>query len=146
LPVVLELLKAVPTLRGVIDHIAKPDIAHAIYHPWKAELAAIAEYRNIYCKVSGMVTEAHHQQWRPSDFDPYVRHVLDVFGADRVMYGSDWPVCLLAATYDQVWQLAENSLPATLTQDDRAAIFGNNAADFYKLLRCELRSTQPTKG
>ncbi|MFD1673691.1 amidohydrolase family protein [Alicyclobacillus fodiniaquatilis] len=133
LPVLLKLLKAVPRMRGVVDHLAKPDIAHASLQPWKEHMAEIASYPQIYCKLSGMVTEAEREKWAPSDFTAYVLHIIEVFGAERVIYGSDWPVCLLAASYDDVWQLANSSLPETLLEPERANIFGYNAARFYKL-------------
>lgn len=85
LPVLLKLLEAVPMLRGVVDHIAKPDIANGIVQPWKEQMAEIAKYPNVYCKLSGMVTEADHQNWAVDDFAAYVDHVIDVFGTDRVM-------------------------------------------------------------
>lgn len=133
MPVLLELLKAVPMLRGVVDHLAKPNIVGGEFEPWASHMAEIARYPKIYCKLSGMVTEADHVHWKPSHFTHYVHHIIDVFGANRVMYGSDWPVCLLAASYDDVWRLANENLPATLTQTEKAAIFGDNAEAFYKL-------------
>lgn len=133
LPVVLRLLEAVPHLRGVIDHIAKPDIAHAVFEPWKSQISEIAQFPNVYCKLSGMVTEAEHKNWKPQTFVEYVHHVISAFGPSRVMYGSDWPVCLLSASYDEVWELANSSLPTTITSDDKSKVFGINAATFYKL-------------
>ncbi|MFC0470170.1 amidohydrolase family protein [Halalkalibacter kiskunsagensis] len=85
------------SIRGVIDHIAKPEIGQGKLEPWKSQMAEIASHPNIYCKLSGMVTEANHQEWKKEEFIPYVYHIMDVLGIRRVMYGSDWPVCL--------WQL-----------------------------------------
>lgn len=133
LEVLLQLLEKVPTLRAAINHLAKPDIAHAVYNPWKTQMETIAQYPSVYCKLSGMVTEADHRHWRTDDFADYVHHVVNAFGPDRLMYGSDWPVCLLAASYDQVFTLAQSSLPQRLTDADRDKIFGANAATFYKI-------------
>lgn len=132
LDAVCQLLKQI-SIRAVIDHLAKPEIAKGITEPWKQRITEIAQYPNIYCKISGMVTEADHQSWRQEDFTPYVHHIVDVFGPDRIMYGSDWPVCLLAATYKDVHDLCEATLPTHLTADERENIFGNNASNFYKL-------------
>ncbi|NHN33989.1 amidohydrolase family protein [Paenibacillus agricola] len=130
---VQQLLREVPTLRGVIDHIAKPDIAKGQWEPWASQLQELASYPGIYCKLSGMVTEADHNGWAVEDFIPYVRHMVEAFGTNRVMFGSDWPVCLLAASYGQVVKILEAALPEGLTEAESAAIFGHNALHFYKL-------------
>ncbi|PAD78627.1 amidohydrolase family protein [Paenibacillus campinasensis] len=134
LPQLAQLLERVPRLRGVVDHLAKPPIASGIMEPWRSHMAEIAQYPNIFCKLSGMVTEADRQGWRKDDFAAYVREALDLFGPERVMFGSDWPVCLLAATYDDVVDVLQHALrdrqlpPAAIE-----AVFGANAAKFYKL-------------
>ncbi|WP_426446221.1 amidohydrolase family protein [Paenibacillus sp. S-38] len=133
LDVLVELADRVPGLRGVIDHLGKPPIASGRLDPWREQLQRLAAHPNLYCKLSGMVTEADHQAWRTGDFQPYVHHVIESFGPKRVMFGSDWPVCLLAADYDQVVQVLERSLPQGLTEEDRSGLYGNNAAEFYKL-------------
>ncbi|MHB1628811.1 MAG: amidohydrolase family protein [Bacilli bacterium] len=133
LPIVLKLLKQVPHLRGVIDHLGKPPIASGVVEPWMTDMRDIAQYANLYCKLSGMVTEALPDNLTPDQFIPYAHHVLTVFGPDRVLYGSDWPVCLLAGTYDSVYELAGAVLPEDLTEGDRANIFGYNARTFYRL-------------
>lgn len=133
LPVLVDLLKAVPNLRAVVDHIAKPNIAQGVLDPWREYLSAVADYPNVYCKLSGMVTEADPVAWQSHDFLPYTAHVFQAFGAERVFYGSDWPVCLQAGTYDAVWDLAHGCLPDRLTKVQRAGVFGDNAAVFYKL-------------
>ena len=92
----------VPELRMVIDHIAKPLIADGVMEPWASDMAAIANIPGVYCKVSGMVTEADHDNWSVDDLRPYVEHVREQFGMDRLMFGSDWPVCLLASSYRRV--------------------------------------------
>ncbi|GAE94357.1 L-fuconolactone hydrolase [Gracilibacillus boraciitolerans JCM 21714] len=133
---VSELLKRVK-LRGVIDHIAKPEIEKGKLEPWKTQMAEIASYQNIYCKLSGMVTEANHDNWETKDMIPYVHHIVEVFGMHRIMYGSDWPVCLLAASYDQVYHLLNDALPSDVSTLDKEFIFGKNAIDFYKLNNIE---------
>lgn len=134
LPAVCELLKQVE-IRGVIDHIAKPEIEKGKLEPWKTQMAEIASHENIYCKLSGMVTEANHDNWDTKDFIPYVHHITEVFGTHRIMYGSDWPVCLLAASYEQVYYLLNEALPENITKADEELIFGQNAIQFYKLER-----------
>lgn len=131
LPSVLELLNRVPRLRAVIDHLAKPEIARGILEPWKTQMSEIAAHPSVYCKISGMVTEADHKRWRHEDFQPYISHILAAFGTDRVMFGSDWPVCLLAASYDQAIEAVHACLPEQLGAEERARLFGLNAARFY---------------
>ncbi|MBM7572444.1 amidohydrolase family protein [Aquibacillus albus] len=132
LSAVCELLKHV-SIRGVIDHVAKPEIEQGNIEPWKSQMAEIASHPNIYCKLSGMVTEANHKDWKKDEFIPYVRHIIDVFGVQRVMYGSDWPVCLLAASYDDVYNLLNDTLPDDVSNEEKELVFGKNAMDFYKL-------------
>ncbi len=129
----VKLLNQVPGIRGVIDHIAKPRIADGLIEPWLSYMKEIAKHPNIYCKLSGMVTEADHQKWEPEHFTAYIRHVLDLFGPRRVMYGSDWPVCLLAASYDQQAEVLQQALPDGWGDQERARLFGLNAKEFYKL-------------
>ncbi|MFC3804323.1 amidohydrolase family protein [Cohnella sp. GCM10012308] len=129
----IELVKQVPGLHGVIDHIAKPRIAEGAMEPWADQIAELASHANLYCKLSGMVTEADHERWKAEQFIPYVRHVLACFGPDRVMFGSDWPVCLLAAGYDEVVDILERALPDTWGDEEREKLFGLNAKAFYRL-------------
>jgi len=133
LDTLIALLDRVPGLRGVVDHIGKPRIASQIFEPWAAQMLQIARHPNIYCKLSGMVTEADHQTWRKEQFVPYIRHALQAFGPERAMFGSDWPVCLLAAGYDEVVDVLESAIPATWGEEERARLFGGNAKEFYKL-------------
>ncbi len=126
------LAEKVPGLRMVVDHISKPPIATGEIEPWAADIAKVAAIPGVYCKVSGMVTEADHANWKPNDLKPYVAHVLDVFGPGRVMFGSDWPVCLLAAEYDDVLAAALEAA-GTLSPEDTARLLGGNAIDFYGL-------------
>lgn len=132
-PTVLRLLEKVPNLRGVVNHLGKPDIASQKFEPWSDYIKQIATYENIYCKLSGMVTEADHNDWKKEDFVGYVRHILDSFGINRVMFGSDWPVCLLAGSYDGVIDVLKNALPKDLSEDGLDKLFGANAHRFYKL-------------
>ncbi|WP_339319574.1 amidohydrolase family protein [Paenibacillus sp. FSL R10-2734] len=130
---VLELLRQVPDLRGVIDHLAKPPIHSGELEPWYHYLAGISAFPGIYCKLSGMVTEAGQDGWKKEDFVPYIRGVLELFGPERVMFGSDWPVCLLAAEYDEVMDILLHALPETWGEHERERLFGGNAKEFYKL-------------
>ena len=133
LPAVLELMEKVPNLRGVINHIAKPPIKDGILEPWAEQMRVLAGYPKLYCKLSGMITEADHRRWEPEQLIPYIRHVTELFGPRRVMFGSDWPVCLLAGSYDDVIGALERALPEAWTEREREALFGGNAAEFYKL-------------
>ncbi|WP_080838153.1 amidohydrolase family protein [Cohnella massiliensis] len=130
---VIRLIEKVPGLRGVVDHIAKPNIAAGAMEPWAGQMRRLASFPNLYCKLSGMVTEAEHRAWKPEQFVPYIRHAIDCFGENRVMFGSDWPVCLLAAEYDEVMEVLVRALPGEWGERQRAKLFGGNAAAFYKL-------------
>ncbi|HWK99105.1 MAG TPA: amidohydrolase family protein [Parapedobacter sp.] len=132
LDAVTEFVASFPTQPFVIDHLAKPYIKAGVYRPWADQLAAIARYGNVYCKLSGMVTEADWLTWKPADFEFYIQHILDVFGAGRVMFGSDWPVCNVAAQYDEVVGLVEQAI-GHLSPHDQELIWHRNAVDFYRL-------------
>lgn len=122
----------VPDLRMVIDHIAKPLIAEGVMEPWASDMATIANIPGVYCKVSGMVTEADHDIWKVDDLRPYVEHVREQFGMDRLMFGSDWPVCLLASSYQRVFEAAIQSI-GPMTDQEQSSFLGGNAARFYRL-------------
>jgi L-fuconolactonase len=122
----------VPGLKMVIDHISKPPIASGGMEPWAADIARVAEIPGVCCKVSGMVTEADHESWKYDDLKPYVRHIVEVFGFDRLMFGSDWPVCLLASSYDDVVNSALEAV-GDIGAEERAKLMGGNAIDFYGL-------------
>jgi len=116
----------------VIDHLAKPPIARGEFDEWARELRPLAAYSNVYCKLSGLVTEANWSTWTTEDLRPYVAYALELFGAERLMFGSDHPVCLLAASYERVLESFQEILKDLRTEDcDR--IFGGNAARFYRL-------------
>ncbi len=127
-----RLAERVPDLRMVVDHIAKPLIAAGEMEPWASDIAAVAAIPGVYCKVSGMVTEANHSGWTVDDLRPYVAHVVERFGFGRLMWGSDWPVCLLASSYDDVRLAAIDAL-GPMTAEDRDGVLGRNATDFYRL-------------
>jgi L-fuconolactonase len=136
LPDVPRLSERVPDLNLVIDHLAKPKIKDGILEPWASDMRAAAQNPRLFCKLSGMVTEADPQHWQRRDLRPYVETVLDAFGVERVMFGSDWPVCTLAASYGRVYEaLAQNlsDILGGMPDEVDAAVFGGNAARFYKL-------------
>jgi len=132
LPAAIELVSRHPEQRFVIDHVAKPEIKAKNIDLWAKQMCQIAQDKNVLCKVSGLVTEGDWHNWKPEDFKPYLDVVLEAFGADRLMFGSDWPVCLLAATYRQVKQLIDDYVKG-FSEADKARIFGGNAARFYAL-------------
>ena len=116
----------------MIDHIAKPDIKNKNIADWKKDIQTIAEQENVFCKISGMVTEADLKGWRKEDFNPYIDVVAEAFGTSRIMYGSDWPVCLLAASYKSVFEIAEEYF-SSFTKSEQDNFFGRNAIKFYNL-------------
>ena len=132
LPAALALARRLPQVRFVIDHLAKPPIASGELEPWGARMAPFRELEHVACKFSGMVTEADWTSWTPADLQPYVDRVLDLFGPDRLLFGSDWPVCLLAASYGDVVLAAHETLVG-LSEDEQAKVFGGTAAAAYGL-------------
>jgi len=132
LPAAIDLVKRLSEQRFVIDHMAKPEVKSAKTSPWAAQMREIAQNKNVFCKISGLVTEADWRHWKADDFKPYLDVVFTAFGADRLMFGSDWPVCLLAATYGQVKQLIDHYVKV-LPQSDQDKVLGGNAARFYGL-------------
>lgn len=132
LPYAVELVQKFPKQRFVIDHLAKPDIKAGVGSPWKETMEAIAAYPNVYCKLSGMVTEADWNHWKQEDFTFYLDTVLQAFGSERVMYGSDWPVCTAAGTYAEVINLLQTHVKR-LPEAEQKLIFGDNCAAFYSL-------------
>ncbi|HKQ87835.1 MAG TPA: amidohydrolase family protein [Candidatus Acidoferrales bacterium] len=132
LPAAIELVQKFPKQPFIIDHLAKPEIKGARISEWAGQMRTIAQSPNVYCKVSGIVTEADWRTWRAEEFRPYLDVVFGAFGVDRLIFGSDWPVCLLAGTYSRVKQLIVDYL-ADFPESDRAKIFGANAVHFYGL-------------
>jgi len=133
LPAAAEMLAQIPNLHVVIDHIAKPDIkSRSDFDTWQQNMAVLAHNAKCYCKLSGMVTEADWLNWHSDDFHPFMQTVLDLFGQDRIMFGSDWPVCLVAADYDQVKSLVLDFINVQ-APDAKELILGQNAHKFYQL-------------
>lgn len=131
----VEMARRFPDIRFVLDHIAKPRIAAGPRDSeWERAMAPLAECANVYCKLSGMVTEARWSDWTPDDLQPYISRALDWFGAERCMFGSDWPVCLLAADYGRVIN-ALKLVINDLDSDAKKAVLGENAARVYRLSR-----------
>ena len=127
-----KFLEALPDQKFVIDHIAKPFIKNGILEPWEEEIRALARFPNVYCKVSGMVTEAEWKAWTQDDFMKYMEVVFDAFGTDRLMFGSDWPVCLLSASYKEVVGIVEEYCEGFSTTE-KEKLFEKNCKRFYDL-------------
>lgn len=128
-----ELVSAFPDQPFVIDHIAKPFIRTGeALEEWKAAMKTVAGYQNVSCKISGMVTEADWKNWKKEDFKPYLDTVVEAFGTQRILYGSDWPVCLVAASYSQMMGIVRNYFSG-FSQAEQSAFFGGNATTFYNL-------------
>ena len=126
----IRLAENFPAQPFVLDHIAKPPIKAGTIEPWATQLRRLAHLPNVHCKVSGMLTEADHRAWTPEQFRPYLDVVFEAFGPARLMYGSDWPVCLFAGSYEQSFRLVDD-YTRSLTDAERAGLFGVNAAAFY---------------
>ena len=132
LPLIPELVDAVPDLRMVIDHIAKPAIKDRAWEPWAADIARASEFPQILVKLSGMITEAEWGSWKGADLQPYVHHVLKLFTVERCMFGSDWPVCLLAGTWKETLA-ALTQAHGPIPKEIRVKMTGEAAAKFYNL-------------
>ncbi|MFL5806783.1 MAG: amidohydrolase family protein [Roseiflexaceae bacterium] len=128
----VELVRQCPATSFILDHIAKPDIANHLLDPWREQMRDLAALPNVVCKVSGMVTEADQQGWMADDLAPYVAHVLEVFGADRVLFGGDWPVVLLASSHAR-WVETLDALTTQLAPEARRKLWAENARRFYRL-------------
>ena len=126
------LARLLPGLPMVVDHLAKPRIKDHAVHDWLPDFRAAARFPNVFCKLSGMVTEADWDGWTADDLKPYVGFALDAFGPDRLMYGSDWPVCELAGSYEEVHEALVAAL-GPISAAERSRIFGGTAAAFYRL-------------
>lgn len=132
LPEAIAFAAQLPSQRLVIDHIGKPGIRQHLFREWASAIRQLAQHQHVYCKISGLVTEADWRDWKSTDFTPYLEHVVDCFGVHRVMYGSDWPVCLLAATYETQFNLVDRFFES-FADSDKRLIFGENAERFYNL-------------
>jgi L-fuconolactonase len=127
-----QLVKEFPKQKFVIDHLAKPYIKDGRIEEWKKDMEAIGSFENVYCKISGMVTEADWKNWKAKDFFPYLDVVVKSFGTNRIMYGSDWPVCLVAASYEQVLDIVREYF-SSFSKNEQDLFFGGNAVKFYNI-------------
>jgi L-fuconolactonase len=123
---------ACPDVQFVLDHIGKPDIKNQVFDPWKSDIRSLAERENVTCKISGMVTEADHANWKPEDLAPYILHVIDCFGFDRVVHGGDWFVMTLAAEYPQWIDVLDRTLDGC-SEADLRKFYVENADRVYGL-------------
>lgn len=128
----LELVKRFPRQKFVIDHIAKPYIKDGFFEGWAVLMKELARHENVYCKLSGMITEADYGHWTPDQIHPYMYFILEAFGTERIMFGSDWPVCLVAGNYGEVLKLTTDFI-APLSSHEQKAIMGQNCIQFYNL-------------
>jgi len=128
----IRFVKAFPNQRFVVDHLAKPYIKAKEINPWKKHIKQLAAFPNVYCKLSGMVTEADWEHWQYSDFVPYLDVVTDAFGTNRLLWGSDWPVCLLGGSYQKILQLVQRYFDA-FSPTEKESLFYKNTLDFYHI-------------
>jgi L-fuconolactonase len=128
----LQFVERFPEQKFVIDHFAKPFIKNKVMQPWLIDLSKFAAYPNVYCKMAGLVTEADWVNWKKEDFVPYFEAVLNIFSADRIIFGTDWPVCLTGQSYDQICELTRYLVDG-LSAADQSKIWGGNAIAFYNL-------------
>jgi L-fuconolactonase len=132
LPGIIELVRRCPDTQFLLDHLGKPDVKEHILDPWRDQVRTLAACPNVACKISGLVTEANLSTWTPEDLAPYVLHVLEVFGEDRVAFGGDWPVILLASDYSR-WVETLQMLTSSLSQAAQRKLWHENARHFYRL-------------
>ena len=132
LPGVIELVRRCPDTSFILDHIGKPNIKDRLLDPWRDQIAELAALPNVSCKISGLVTEADPERWTADDLAPYVAHVLELFGEDRVAFGGDWPVALLASSYRR-WVEALDALTTHLAPQAKRKLWAENARRFYRL-------------
>ena len=128
----IELVRRCPDVQFILDHIGKPDIARQVVEPWRQQIRSLASLPNVVCKVSGLVTEADHDNWTPRDLAPYIDHVVECFGFDRVMYGSDWPVSTLATDYPR-WVTTLSDALEGCSAAEMKKLFHDNAVKTYRL-------------
>lgn len=128
----IDMVRACPETQFVLDHLGKPSVSTGTLEPWRQQISQLAEFPNVVCKVSGVVTEADHVNWTLEDLKPYVAHVLAAFGEDRVLFGGDWPVVTLAASYRR-WVETLDQLTSTLSPHARQKLWADNARRIYRL-------------
>ncbi|MFT5196340.1 MAG: L-fuconolactonase [Cellvibrionaceae bacterium] len=129
---ILKLVEKCPNTKFILDHIGKPDIKNQLFNPWESEIKALAQFANVTCKISGLVTEADHASWTENDLIPYIKHIIDCFGFDRVMFGGDWPVVRLAAEYPR-WVEVVDAAIAGCSDIEKQKLYRSNAIDFYRM-------------
>ena len=132
LPNVIKVVEQFPEQTFILDHIAKPMIKNSVISPWKEDMERLAKYPNVFCKVSGMVTEADWNHWKPNDFTPYIDVVFNAFGCNRIMIGSDWPVCKVTGSYQQVLNIVLSYIE-NFTEKDKGMVLGGTACKAYKI-------------
>jgi len=132
LPQTIKFVDKHPQQVFVLDHVAKPEIRHNVLDPWRENIQVLARRENVYCKLSGLVTEANHRSWTPDQLRPYVEVVLEAFGANRIMFGSDWPVCLLACEYKRWFSIVTDFI-STLSPAEQKQVLGETAIRAYRL-------------
>jgi L-fuconolactonase len=128
----IQMVRACPETSFVLDHLGKPNVKAGQLEPWREQIVELAELPNVVCKVSGLVTEADHARWTIADLQPYVLHVLEAFGEDRVLFGGDWPVVTMAASYHR-WVTTLNQLTSHLSPSARRKLWSENARRVYRL-------------
>jgi L-fuconolactonase len=144
LPTAAEFVKRFPKQRFVLDHLAKPPIKSGSLNPWQSGIRELAKHQNVFCKLSGLVTEADWKNWTPSQIEPYLDAAFESFGPERLMIGSDWPVCTVAGSYLQVMTLVIDYL-SKYPASARDAVLGGNAEKFWKLDRKIVMHSQPSR-
>jgi L-fuconolactonase len=132
MPAIVQMVRACPETSFILDHVGKPDIRNGVLEPWREQLSCLAAFPNVVCKVSGIVTEANVGGWTSGDIEPYVHHALNVFGEDRVLFGGDWPVVTLAASY-QRWVDTLTELTAGLSAEAAEKLWRSNARRVYRM-------------
>ena len=132
LPAVLQLVEKCPDVSFILDHMGKPGIRERTVQPWKDHIRALSQAENVVCKISGLITEADHSFWKPADCWPYIDHAFDVFGPERILFGSDWPVVKLAGSFRH-WTDVLLDITRAFSDEEKAALYHNNAATAYRL-------------
>jgi L-fuconolactonase len=132
MPNVIKMVRSAPEVRFVLDHIGKPGIKAGIFDPWRQQVRELASMPNVYCKISGVSTEADHKNWTREQLKPYIAHAIESFGFDRIMYGGDWHVLELAGTYPE-WVDIVDWVTEGVTLQEKRKLFRDNAIGFYRL-------------
>ena len=132
LPSLVRFVEKLPDNKMILDHLGKPDIKNKQLKTWKENIRILAQHPGIYCKLSGLVTEANHNQWSYDDLKPYLEIASEAFGIDRICFGSDWPVCLVAGSYSEVVGVIEK-FSSQLNNEEKKRLFGTNTMKFYNL-------------